>query len=650
MNDLVADFKTHPLFPGALLGAVAGDPQTRQTQPFTRSDLLKFNKLTTVEIVGELQNTGLMIEEQASRVLAVDAQFVRYFRDLALNLHEVSEVTGCDAHSVQQLARALFSARLMAEHLEILTSPNLSYEKTSQGTVDLLAALFDAFRNLVGGAWSVFFPQSDFGLVTDATAQFWVSCLYHARPDEMMHGFIGIFRLPHKDRLQALNRDYRPATGLRLKDAITEYMDNAREKTQKLHDAAEVQVKAGLDHAFADIVRIVGKLQLPALVVHYYEFLTREVCDAFAAMDGSVSPKENRFVQYLLQQLTTLTKDAHVTGHDATTTAAEQMEQVLVELDGLVGLADIKTKVRELANFARLQQMRIARGMQPIAASYHAVYTGNPGTGKTTVARLMGRIYKSLGILRKGHLVECDRAALVAEYVGQTAPRTNAVIDRALDGVLFIDEAYSLVKGHEDFGDEAIETLLKRMEDNRDRLIVIVAGYPDEMERFVRSNPGLQSRFSRFLEFPDYSPLELCRIFGSMCHRNGLVLSPALREKTMHHFHYLWQQRDEHFGNARLVRNSFETVIHAQANRLAATTKVDAAALARLEADDLVTSSDTSGAQYRTSGRGYIIPCDHCGEVYAWKPENDLRECVCEKCGKLFDGEFGKLLTPEPAL
>jgi stage V sporulation protein K len=289
--------------------------------------------------------------------------------------------------------------------------------------------------------------------------------------------------------------------------------------------------------------------------------------------------------------------------------------------------------------------MRVAQGLTPIATSYHSVYTGNPGTGKTTVARLMARIYKSLGVLRKGHLVECDRAALVGEYVGQTAPRTNAVIDRALDGVLFIDEAYSLVKDHDDYGDEAIETLLKRMEDNRDRLIVIVAGYPGEMDRFVRSNPGLQSRFSRFIEFPDYTPHELCRIFGRMCHRNGLTLSPALRDRVMHHFQRLWEQREEHFGNARLVRNCFEAVVNAQANRLASAPNVDAAALARLEAEDLVTDSEPARENYLRSGKGYLVRCEHCGEAYSWSADIDLREGLCTKCGKTYDCEFGIIAT-----
>src|SRR5688572_3093895 len=200
MYELVTDFKTHPLVPGSLLASIAGDPQMRRLQPFDHPQLFKFNKLISLEVAGELQNTGRITAEQSAKLLAVDGQFVRYYRDLTLNLPEVAEVTGCDAQSVQQLARALFSARLMSEYLEILTPPHLSYERTSKGTTDLLAALFDAFRHIVGGAWSVFFPQGEFGLVADASAQFWVSCLYGTRPDEMMHGFISIFRRPHMDR------------------------------------------------------------------------------------------------------------------------------------------------------------------------------------------------------------------------------------------------------------------------------------------------------------------------------------------------------------------------------------------------------------------------------------------------------------------
>jgi len=172
---------------------------------------------------------------------------------------------------------------------------------------------------------------------------------------------------------------------------------------------------------------------------------------------------------------------------------------------------------------------------------------------------------------------------------------------------------------------------------------VIVAGYPEDMGRFIRSNPGLQSRFSRFIEFPDYSPFELCRIFGLMCRRNGLVLSPALREKVMHHFHQLWLQRDEHFGNARLVRNCFEAVINAQANRLAQGGPLDAQALSRLEAEDLPSPSDAAREEYRRSGKRYVVRCEHCGDEYAWLPELNLREAQCNKCGRIYDAEFGML-------
>ena len=170
MNALVKDFKTHPLIPGAILAAIAGDPQSRRVRPFDQAALAKLNKRNTVEVLGELQNAGLISADQAEKVLQVDARFVRYFRDLTLNIPEVADATGCDPSSVQQLARALFSARLLADYLEILTAPDLSYEKTPNGTVDLLAALFDAVRHITGGAWSVFFPREESDLVADRSA------------------------------------------------------------------------------------------------------------------------------------------------------------------------------------------------------------------------------------------------------------------------------------------------------------------------------------------------------------------------------------------------------------------------------------------------------------------------------------------------
>ena len=260
------------------------------------------------------------------------------------------------------------------------------------------------------------------------------------------------------------------------------------------------------------------------------------------------------------------------------------------ELDGLIGLNSVKQEVRSLANFVKLQKQREAQGLKTAKVSYHLVFYGSPGTGKTTVARIVGRIYKDLGVLKKGHTVETDRAGLVGEYVGKTGPKTDTVIMKALDGVLFIDEAYSLVPeggGGNDYGQEAISTILKRMEDYRDRLVVIVAGYKDEMQRFIDSNPGLQSRFNRYIDFPDYSPSELSDIFKMYMKKNQYTMSAETEDYLREQFENVVAKKDRNFGNARFARNVFEKAIQAQANRLGGREGLSKEALTELTADDL---------------------------------------------------------------
>ncbi len=645
MKNLVQDFSTHPFLSGGVLASIIGDAQIRKLQPLDIDSILTFNKRSTTEIVRHFQNGAMLDEAQAAKILNSDAQFVQAFKLLSVNLPEVAEVAGCDLDAATRLARALFSARLMSDYLEILTSPELSYEKTATGTTDLLEALFDSFRQIVGGAWSEFFPRNNFDLLADASAQFWMACLYSNRPSDMANEFVGIYRRPFRDRLLALNQNHKADRRLQIKDAVTDYIDNAKEKFSKLHDVVDKQVSVGLDQAFREIVRIITKLELPPLVVFYYQFLTEEICGAFSRMDSTISSKENRFNQYLLRQIATIVDE--YAGANDSSHAQENLEEVLGELEELIGINEVKEKVRQTANFAKIQQLRFTQGLRKIPTSYHSVYTGNPGTGKTTVARLMGRIFKLLGVLKKGHVVECDRSALVAEYVGQTAVKTNAVIDSALDGILFIDEAYSLDKGEKDFGPEAIETLLKRMEDNRDRLIVIVAGYPDLMEKFIGSNPGLHSRFTRFIEFPDYPPLQLCQIFGSMCRKNGLVIAPDLKERLIHHFYFLHNERSENFGNARLVRNTFENVITAQASRLAALAQIDPKTLATLESSDLISPSDAAREKFLRGKGNYVVPCPNCGKIYSWSKDLEIHLAECAQCKKIYDCEFGQLVASQ---
>ena len=246
-----------------------------------------------------------------------------------------------------------------------------------------------------------------------------------------------------------------------------------------------------------------------------------------------------------------------------------KIEDVLAELDELVGITPVKQEIRKLVNYFKLQNQRKAAGLPVAPASYHCVFSGSPGTGKTTVARFMARAYKALGVTKTAKLVEADRSKLVAEYIGQTAVKTNAIVDEALNGVLFIDEAYTLANGGEkDFGHEAVDTLLKRMEDDRDKLVVIIAGYTDEMHRFIDMNPGLQSRFTRYIEFPDYSANELAEIFARMAKKELYRFSDDVMRLVQSEMKELVSKKSKSFGNARVARTFYEQAKERQAMRL----------------------------------------------------------------------------------
>ncbi len=261
--------------------------------------------------------------------------------------------------------------------------------------------------------------------------------------------------------------------------------------------------------------------------------------------------------------------DDRAAGEDAP--PEENLDDCLSELHDLVGLRPVKEEIERLVRFLQVQQKRRDYGLPVQRISLHMVFTGNPGTGKTTVGRLVSRLFRAMGILASGHLVETDRSGLVGSYVGHTAPKTLEVARKALDGVLFVDEAYALTRGSDsDFGKEAIDTLVKFMEDHRDRLVVIVAGYQDEMRAFIASNPGLKSRFATVIHFPDYTVRELAAMFERLCERNGYELTPEAHDTLARHLEDAVASAQQGFGNGRHVRNLFEDAIKNQAFRLVA--------------------------------------------------------------------------------
>jgi SpoVK/Ycf46/Vps4 family AAA+-type ATPase len=283
-------------------------------------------------------------------------------------------------------------------------------------------------------------------------------------------------------------------------------------------------------------------------------------------------------------------------------------------------------------------------GLSQTQVTLHSVFSGNPGTGKTTVARLMGRMFGAMGILKKGHLVETDRSGLVAEFAGQTAPKANKRIDEALDGVLFIDEAYSLVaeSGDDPYGGEALQVLLKRMEDNRDRLIVVLAGYPKPLDRLLKSNPGLSSRFNRHFSFLDYTAGELGHIFQLLCEQNQYEIPPATRAKILTGFAHLLDVKDEHFGNGRLARNVFEMSIRRLANRIAKIAPLTREILTTIQPEDIIMEGVPAEVwnAMETDGVTFRVSCSKCSHTSKLPAKLLGRRVQCKKCQHSFAADW----------
>ncbi|QEG38907.1 AAA family ATPase [Roseimaritima ulvae] len=321
-------------------------------------------------------------------------------------------------------------------------------------------------------------------------------------------------------------------------------------------------------------------------------------------------------------------------------TAEQRLEAALAELDELIGLEDVKERVRSLSNFLRLQRQREEAGFPSMPISLHMSFVGNPGTGKTTVARIVGQVLGAMGVLKSGHLVETDRSGLVAEYAGQTGVKTNKLCDAARDGVLFIDEAYSLVDsgGDDTFGREAIQTLLKRMEDDRDQLVVILAGYPDEMDTMIRTNPGLSSRINHRLKFDDYGPADLGRIFELLCDANQYRLPSESRYRLLVGLDELHRERDRHFGNGRLARNTFEDCVRRLADRIASIVPLTPELLTELTAEDIVVPGLTPQQldELQAAPMTLRVSCPKCGKRLRTSGRLLGRVTRCPKCKAQF--------------
>jgi SpoVK/Ycf46/Vps4 family AAA+-type ATPase len=390
--------------------------------------------------------------------------------------------------------------------------------------------------------------------------------------------------------------DYKTITESHLSGRYKKLADSVLEIANK-NNPLQINITETNDEDFVSKTEVQSSLSLPATlkllnhplfddyVNNLYRFAT-----IIAKADNIITKNEEDALKEIYQIThNPILENENKTINITDSEESENLDQVLAELENLIGLEDVKREVKSLINFIQIQKEREKQGLKNSQISYHCVFTGSPGTGKTTIARIVAKIYKHLGILEKGHLVETDRSGLVAEYTGQTAIKVNRTVDSAMEGILFIDEAYSLVgENKDDFGKEAVATLIKRMEDNRDKLVLIVAGYSEEMETFIETNPGFKSRFNRYINFPDFTPDEMIKIYELLCSNSEYFVSKNAKNCLTEVFKDLYKNKTKDFGNGRLVRNIFEKSIENQSNRIALTKEIlTKEILTTIEEDDI---------------------------------------------------------------
>jgi hypothetical protein len=559
--------------PGSILTTFFRNPKTGRTTSFKAGELEQLDGMTVDYLLNYYQSQRMFTADDAARLRNCIDTHTRRFYQLMRNSDWRTEVFNYEIDKEKAILRSLLQLRLVIDCAQILTPPMMTMKRIGDEEFDLIEDMHDLMRLLVLGLWQ--------RLATDGS-------------DLQAYGALslciaGLAAKPD-DALALLESGYASAGGDPA--AFKKWFDKGgRRAMDRVETMLQPAGKHGLDEIFGLLTYHALDLGLQPVTIEFVRQNLQTLVMTLSNMDREMTDACRRRSTVISAQLTEVSRKYAV---DFTARAAdpgvneEDLSAIFKELDALVGLEPVKNEVHRSTDFARMQVMRREQGLPVVKANLHSVFFGNPGTGKTTVARLMGRIYKSLGLLRRGHVVECDRGRLVAEYVGQTAVRTHAMIDSALDGILFIDEAYALAgRGAEDFGSEAIETLLKRMEDDRDRLIVIVAGYTGPMEQFIASNPGLESRFTNYLKFPDYSAADLVEIFQRMAAQSGLVCAPETAAATLAICQKLYALRNEQFGNAREMRNLFESAVRNQSTRLVNGGQCDRDSLTTLLPEDL---------------------------------------------------------------